>query len=46
LNGGDCLIFDILQGISSAFSSLPDVKDKIASTLKPDNLLKKNPDKN
>jgi hypothetical protein len=39
--GGDCLVFDILQVIPNVFNSLQDVKEAIATSIKPDILLRK-----
>ena len=41
VGGGDCSIFEIINAVGKAFSSLPDVRDAILVSLKPDLLLKK-----
>ena len=41
MGGGDCSIFELINAIGKAFANLPEVRDAILVSLKPDLLLRK-----
>ena len=41
MNGGMCLVFDLIDEVRIAFKELPEMQERIVTSIKPDILMKK-----